>query len=147
MLRYTVELASLHPHLDLSANTYPISQTLDPASTTIVSTIAGRRSIVRAIPRRERPIVFASPVLSLQFPHHAPIAFAFSPSQKGCEKGVTPADNDDRLPICLTGARVYWSDYEELTRPILIYSKFVDLKKFCRCDTSALTAPRQRCGG
>jgi hypothetical protein len=85
VLRYTVELASLHPHLDLSTNTYPISQTLDPASTTIVSTIAGRRYIVRAIRRPERPIVFASPALSL--PHHAPIAFAFSPSQKGCETG------------------------------------------------------------
>ncbi len=148
VLRYTLHLHTLTPiwvfrhHSRISVSQlHPSTQHRHP----IESTIAGREFSITAFCRRERPILFCPPN-TLACLHHAPIAFAFSPSQKGVRRKLhggprSPITNLPHLRYILQ------SDYDELSRSIPISSKDVDFTKIYRCDISALTAPRQRCGG
>ena len=148
MLRYTLGPALSTPIWVFRHHSRNSISQLHPSTRhrhPIESTIAGRESSVTALYRREGPTSFAPRLLSLASTRLSHSLFLLR-KKKGVRRELhggsrSPITNLPHLHYALQ------PDCDELACLILTSSKFVDFRKICRCDISALTAPRQRCGG
>jgi hypothetical protein len=148
VLRYTLDLHSPPPSgsFDITPETqYPNSIPRPGIDTPLSRRSQGENPLSRhSVVEKAQPV---SPPRSLSLASITRLSHSlFLFAKKGVRRELhggprSPITNLPHLRYTLR------PDCDELARSILTSSKFVDFRKICRCDISALTAPRQRCGG